>query len=89
MSLSTFQWAQEATWQDQVVAQNRQCRSGSKLCTDRTFEDSQVVVQNCKVQITNSYATKKLNMCIAVFLWRAHPLYPLILLLNRDEYHSR
>lgn len=33
--------------------------------------------------------TKKLNMCIAVFLWRAHPLYPLILLLNRDEYHSR
>lgn len=28
-------------------------------------------------------------MCIAVFLWRAHPLYPLILLLNRDEYHNR
>lgn len=28
-------------------------------------------------------------MCIAVFLWRAHPLYPFILLLNRDEYHSR
>ncbi|XP_059458295.1 uncharacterized protein LOC132187878 [Corylus avellana] len=28
-------------------------------------------------------------MCIAVFLWRAHPLYPFILMLNRDEYHSR
>lgn len=28
-------------------------------------------------------------MCIAVFLWQAHPLYPLILLQNRDEYHSR
>ncbi|KAH7518254.1 hypothetical protein FEM48_Zijuj09G0152000 [Ziziphus jujuba var. spinosa] len=28
-------------------------------------------------------------MCIAVFLWRAHPVYPFLLLLNRDEYHSR
>ncbi|KAK9677649.1 hypothetical protein RND81_11G158300 [Saponaria officinalis] len=28
-------------------------------------------------------------MCIAVFIWQSHPLYPLILLLNRDEYHSR
>ncbi|KAJ6395414.1 hypothetical protein OIU77_020629 [Salix suchowensis] len=28
-------------------------------------------------------------MCIAVFLWQAHPLYPFLLLLNRDEYHSR
>ncbi|CAO2813889.1 unnamed protein product [Amaranthus hypochondriacus] len=28
-------------------------------------------------------------MCIAVFLWQAHPLYPLILLLNRDEYFNR
>ncbi|KAL9244904.1 hypothetical protein vseg_018619 [Gypsophila vaccaria] len=28
-------------------------------------------------------------MCIAVFLWQSHPIYPLILLLNRDEYHSR
>lgn len=28
-------------------------------------------------------------MCIAVFLWKAHPLYPFLLLLNRDEYHSR
>ncbi|KAH9624774.1 hypothetical protein KSS87_022860 [Heliosperma pusillum] len=28
-------------------------------------------------------------MCIAVFVWQSHPLYPLILLLNRDEYHSR
>ncbi|CAI0471347.1 unnamed protein product [Linum tenue] len=28
-------------------------------------------------------------MCIAVFLWRAHPLYPFLLLLNRDEFHSR
>ncbi|CAK7329080.1 unnamed protein product [Dovyalis caffra] len=28
-------------------------------------------------------------MCIAVFLWQAQPLYPFLLLLNRDEYHSR
>ncbi|KAK9286792.1 hypothetical protein L1049_015197 [Liquidambar formosana] len=28
-------------------------------------------------------------MCIAVFLWQAHPLYPFLLLLNRDEYHDR
>ncbi|XP_054813394.1 uncharacterized protein LOC129314006 [Prosopis cineraria] len=28
-------------------------------------------------------------MCIVVFLWQAHPLYPLILLNNRDEYHNR
>ncbi|KAF3434868.1 hypothetical protein FNV43_RR21955 [Rhamnella rubrinervis] len=28
-------------------------------------------------------------MCISVFLWRAHPVYPFLLLLNRDEYHSR
>lgn len=28
-------------------------------------------------------------MCIAAFLWQAHPLYPFFLLLNRDEYHSR
>ncbi|XP_052182759.1 uncharacterized protein YGR127W [Diospyros lotus] len=28
-------------------------------------------------------------MCIAVFIWKAHPLYPLLLLLNRDEYHNR
>ncbi|CAM8945595.1 unnamed protein product [Rhodiola kirilowii] len=28
-------------------------------------------------------------MCIAAFIWLAHPLYPLILLDNRDEYHSR
>ncbi|GMH02901.1 hypothetical protein Nepgr_004740 [Nepenthes gracilis] len=28
-------------------------------------------------------------MCIAVFIWQAHPLYPFLLLLNRDEYHSR
>lgn len=28
-------------------------------------------------------------MCIAVFIWKAHPLYPFLLLLNRDEYHSR
>ncbi|CAN0927427.1 Transport and Golgi organization 2 homolog [Linum grandiflorum] len=28
-------------------------------------------------------------MCIAAFLWRAHPLYPLLLLHNRDEYHKR
>ncbi|CAI9113376.1 OLC1v1013963C1 [Oldenlandia corymbosa var. corymbosa] len=28
-------------------------------------------------------------MCIGVFIWKAHPLHPLILLLNRDEYHRR
>lgn len=28
-------------------------------------------------------------MCISVFLWKAHPLYPFLLLLNRDEYHIR
>lgn len=28
-------------------------------------------------------------MCIAVFIWDSHPLYPFLLLLNRDEYHSR
>lgn len=28
-------------------------------------------------------------MCIAVFLWQAHPIYPFLLLLNRDEYHNR
>ncbi|WCJ20980.1 hypothetical protein M5689_003176 [Euphorbia peplus] len=28
-------------------------------------------------------------MCIAVFLWQAHPLYPFLLVLNRDELHSR
>ncbi|KAL7084035.1 hypothetical protein ACP275_14G200700 [Erythranthe tilingii] len=28
-------------------------------------------------------------MCIAVFMWQAHPLYPFLLLLNRDEYHNR
>ncbi|WRX14773.1 Transport and Golgi organization protein 2 - like 1, partial [Theobroma cacao] len=27
-------------------------------------------------------------MCIAVFMWEAHPLYPFLLFLNRDEYHS-
>ncbi|XP_021896844.1 transport and Golgi organization 2 homolog isoform X2 [Carica papaya] len=28
-------------------------------------------------------------MCIAVFLWQSHRIYPFILLLNRDEYLSR
>ncbi|GAB2300455.1 hypothetical protein Dimus_034497 [Dionaea muscipula] len=28
-------------------------------------------------------------MCIAGFAWQAHPLYPFLLLHNRDEYHSR
>ncbi|KAI3499245.1 hypothetical protein L1887_35038 [Cichorium endivia] len=28
-------------------------------------------------------------MCISVFLWQAHPLYPFLLLLNRDEYNVR
>ncbi|XP_008781292.2 transport and Golgi organization 2 homolog [Phoenix dactylifera] len=28
-------------------------------------------------------------MCIAAWLWQAHPLYPLILVHNRDEFHDR
>ncbi|XP_019088227.1 PREDICTED: uncharacterized protein YGR127W-like isoform X1 [Camelina sativa] len=28
-------------------------------------------------------------MCIAVFLWQSHPLYPFLLFLNRDEDHNR
>ncbi|KAJ0851893.1 putative transport and Golgi organization protein [Helianthus annuus] len=28
-------------------------------------------------------------MCISVLLWQAHPLYPLLLLANRDEYLDR
>ncbi|GAB4828438.1 hypothetical protein Ancab_035435 [Ancistrocladus abbreviatus] len=28
-------------------------------------------------------------MCIVAFAWQAHPLCPLLLLLNRDEYHNR
>ncbi|KAK4424006.1 hypothetical protein Salat_1594000 [Sesamum alatum] len=28
-------------------------------------------------------------MCIAVFIWKSHPIYPFLLLLNRDEYHNR
>ncbi|KAL3539150.1 hypothetical protein ACH5RR_002516 [Cinchona calisaya] len=28
-------------------------------------------------------------MCIGVFIWKAHPLHPFLLLLNRDEYHNR
>ncbi|GAB2300454.1 hypothetical protein Dimus_034496 [Dionaea muscipula] len=28
-------------------------------------------------------------MCIAGFVWQAHPLYPFLLLHNRDEYHGR
>ncbi|XP_065881146.1 uncharacterized protein [Euphorbia lathyris] len=28
-------------------------------------------------------------MCIAAFVWQAYPLYPLLLLQNRDEYHNR
>lgn len=28
-------------------------------------------------------------MCIALFLWQSHPLYPFLLLNNRDEYHTR
>lgn len=28
-------------------------------------------------------------MCIAAFVWQAHPLYSFLLLLNRDEYHNR
>ncbi|KAK7275749.1 hypothetical protein RIF29_16871 [Crotalaria pallida] len=28
-------------------------------------------------------------MCIALILWQDHPLYPFLLLNNRDEYHNR
>ncbi|XP_071725019.1 uncharacterized protein [Rutidosis leptorrhynchoides] len=28
-------------------------------------------------------------MCISAFVWQAHPLYPLLLLQNRDEFHNR
>ncbi|KAL8092197.1 hypothetical protein AgCh_034477 [Apium graveolens] len=28
-------------------------------------------------------------MCIGVFMWQAHPIYPFLLLLNRDEFHDR
>lgn len=28
-------------------------------------------------------------MCIAVFIWQHHPVYDLLLFLNRDEYHNR
>uniref|UniRef100_A0A453CMG5 Transport and Golgi organization 2-like protein n=1 Tax=Aegilops tauschii subsp. strangulata TaxID=200361 RepID=A0A453CMG5_AEGTS len=28
-------------------------------------------------------------MCIAAWTWQAHPAYGLLLLFNRDEYHSR
>nr|GLL47500.1 uncharacterized protein LOC109162132 isoform X1 [Ipomoea trifida] len=28
-------------------------------------------------------------MCIAAFLWKAHPIYPFLLFLNRDEYYDR
>ncbi|GAV88748.1 NRDE domain-containing protein [Cephalotus follicularis] len=32
---------------------------------------------------------KTQSMCIAVFMWQSHPCYPFLLLLNRDEYHTR
>ncbi|KAK1373746.1 Ser/Thr-rich T10 in DGCR region [Heracleum sosnowskyi] len=28
-------------------------------------------------------------MCIGAFIWQAHPIYPFLLVLNRDEYHDR
>ncbi|XP_019166389.1 PREDICTED: transport and Golgi organization protein 2 homolog isoform X2 [Ipomoea nil] len=28
-------------------------------------------------------------MCIAAFQWKAHPIYPFLLFLNRDEYYDR
>ncbi|KAF6148835.1 hypothetical protein GIB67_014206 [Kingdonia uniflora] len=28
-------------------------------------------------------------MCIAVFVWQSHPIYPYLLLLNKGEYHKR
>ncbi|KAJ3672333.1 hypothetical protein LUZ60_007054 [Juncus effusus] len=28
-------------------------------------------------------------MCIAAWIWQAHPVYPFLLLLNRDEFHDR
>lgn len=32
---------------------------------------------------------KRPKMCIAAFVWQSHPRYPLLLLLNRDEYRNR
>jgi hypothetical protein len=29
------------------------------------------------------------TMCIAAWIWQAHPVHQLLLLLNRDELHSR
>jgi len=28
-------------------------------------------------------------MCIAAWIWQAHPVHQILLLLNRDEFHSR
>jgi uncharacterized protein with NRDE domain len=28
-------------------------------------------------------------MCIAAWVWQAHPAHQLLLLLNRDEFHDR
>ncbi|CAA6670056.1 unnamed protein product [Spirodela intermedia] len=28
-------------------------------------------------------------MCISAWIWQAHPSYPFLLVLNRDEYHER
>jgi len=28
-------------------------------------------------------------MCLALIAWRAHPVYPLVLAANRDEFHAR
>ncbi|KAJ4775442.1 Transport and Golgi organization 2-like protein [Rhynchospora pubera] len=28
-------------------------------------------------------------MCIAAWIWQAHPVYPFLLLFNRDEFHDR
>nr|CAD1844703.1 unnamed protein product [Ananas comosus var. bracteatus] len=32
---------------------------------------------------------EKGTMCIATWIWQSHPVYQLLLLLNRDEYHTR
>lgn len=50
----------------------------SSILTEHRFLDHWLV---------NRHHRRK--MCIAVFMWQAHPLYPFLLLLNRDEYHNR
>lgn len=77
----------KATWQDSfsalcTVAENTSVLEKSKRNRD---EGNTSGVRKKKSELFQ----RENNMCIAVFLWQAHPLYPFLLLLNRDEYHSR